>query len=215
VTLKAARIFWGDKAMQKRPALSDDDVFGLMGWVGAALTQWQRVEDAHYLFFLKILGAPKPEVCSVIYFSPPTFESRRVMVDRVAYHMIANKEDKKTWKELHKRLETAASQRGKLAHYALGFEIIKTGPNVTDFKLGLPRLEPSKHNKIAELKGETPDTYHLTSKQVRDYIATFIQLQNDLEHFTKTVPVLQPQQGLGLLSSLWPFLDTEATQSRR
>jgi hypothetical protein len=82
--------------MSKKPA-SDEDLFTLMGWVGAALTQWQQVEDAHYLFFLKILGAPKPEVCSVIYFSPPTFESRRVMVDRVAHYTITGKEDKKTW----------------------------------------------------------------------------------------------------------------------
>jgi hypothetical protein len=197
--------------MSKKPA-SDEDLFTLMGWVGAALTQWQQVEDAHYLFFLKILGAPRPEVCSVIYFSPPTFESRRVMVDRVAHYTITGKEDKKAWKELHKRLETSASQRGKLAHYGLGFEVVKTGPNITDFKLGRPRLEPSKHNKIAELKGETPDTHHLTSKEVRGYIATFIQLKDDLEDFTKKVTVLQPQQGLGLLSSLWPFLGTEATQ---
>jgi hypothetical protein len=197
--------------MSKKPA-SDDDLFNLMGWVGAALTQWQQVEDAHYLFFLKLLGSPKPEVCSVIYFSPPTFESRRVMVDRVAHYTITGKEDKKSWKELHKRLETSASQRGKLAHYGLGFEVVQTGPNLIDFKLGRPRLEPSKHNKIAELKGQTLDTHHLTSREVREYIVTFIRLKNDLENFTKKVAVLQPQQGLGLLSGLFPFLGTEETQ---
>jgi hypothetical protein len=183
-----------------------------MGFVGAALTQWQQVEDAHYLFFLKILGAPKPEVCSVIYFSPPTFESRRVMVDRVAQVTITNQADKKIWKKLNKRLEKAASHRGKLAHYGLGFEIIQTGPNATDFKLGDPLLKPSMHNKIAALKGEKPDTHRVTSQEVRGYIVDFIQLKDDLENFTKKVAAPQPQQGLGLLSALLPFLGTEETQ---
>jgi hypothetical protein len=191
---------------------SRSDLSFLMGFVGAALTQWQQVEDAHYLFFLKILGAPKPEVCSVIYFSPPTFESRRVMVDRVAQLTITGEDDKKIWKKLNQRLDKAASHRGKLADYGLGFEIIKTGPNATDFKLGYPRLEPSRHNKIAELKGEKPETRHLTSKEVRGYIIEFIELGDDLENFTKKIANPRPQQGLGLLSGLLPFLGTEETQ---
>ena len=141
------------KEPSENPKREGGDLFDLYGWMGAALTEWQRVEDAHYLFFLKILGAPKPEVCSVVYFSPPTFESRRVMVDRVAHYTIGEADHKKEWKKLNKRLEKCASQRGKLAHYGLGFEIIKTGPRWHDFEIGAPRLEPSKHNKIAALKG--------------------------------------------------------------
>jgi hypothetical protein len=187
------------------------DLSYLMGFVGAALSQWQQVEDAHYLFFLKILGAPKPEVCSVIYFSPPTFESRRVMVDRVAQVTLTDREDKKAWTQLTKRLGKGASHRGKLAHYGLGFEIIKTGPNPTDFELGDPRLEPSKHNKIAELKGEPHDARPITSKEVRGYIVEFIGLKDDLENFAKKIANPRPQQGLGLLSGLLPFLGTEET----
>jgi hypothetical protein len=70
------------------------------------------------------------------------------MVDRVAHYTITVKEDKKTWKELHKRLETSASQRGKLADYGLGFEIVKTGPNITDVKLGRPRLSLGRRDNV-------------------------------------------------------------------
>jgi hypothetical protein len=130
------------KEPSEKPKQEGNDLFDLFGWMGAALTEWQRVEDAHYLFFLKILGAPKPEVCSVIYFSPPTFESRRVMVDRVAHYTLTEVEHKKEWKKLNKRLETCASQRGKLAHYGLGFEIVKTGPHFHDFEIGAPLTLP-------------------------------------------------------------------------
>jgi hypothetical protein len=191
---------------------SRSDLSFLLGFVGAALTEWQQVEDAHYLIFLKILGAPKPQVCSVIYFTPPTFESRRVMVDRVAQVTITDEDEKKLRTKLNQRLDKAASHRGTLAHYGLGFEIIKTGPNATDFKLGEPRLEPSRHNKIAELKGEKLENRHLTSKEVQRCIIEFFTLKDDLENFTKRIENPRPQQGLGLLSNLLPFLGTKETE---
>src|SRR5438309_6132274 len=113
------------KEPSENPKREGGDLFDLYGWMGAALTEWQRVEDAHYLFFLKILGAPKEEVCSVLYFSPPSFESRRVMVDRVAQHALENSDHKKDWPKISKRLDAGASHRGRIAHYALDFEIIR------------------------------------------------------------------------------------------
>jgi hypothetical protein len=90
-----------------------DEAKSLYGWMGLALSQWQDVENIHYLLFFKLLDAPTPEICSVIYFGIPTFESRRVMVDRVA-NCCLSKELKTEWTKLDKRLVAGASARGQL-----------------------------------------------------------------------------------------------------
>jgi hypothetical protein len=190
---------------------ADADLGNLFSWIGIAMTQWQEVEDAHYLLFLKLLGAPKPEICSVIYFSPPTFESRRVMVDRVAYYAITDAEHKKEWRELNKRMGDCAHDRGKIAHYRLDFEISIENIDPVKVKLGEPRLAPSSHNMIAALKGHTAEERLVTSTEIRGYIADFMGLKKDVEDFTKRVPFPPQQQGLGLLSNLLPFLGSEET----
>jgi hypothetical protein len=92
------------------------DLRDLCAFMGMGLVSWQKVEDAHYLLFVKLIAAPKQEVCSVLYFSPPSFESRRVMVDRLAQVAISDAKVLKTWSKLNKDLGLQASNRGVLAH---------------------------------------------------------------------------------------------------
>jgi len=76
------------------------DLRDLCAFMGMGLVSWQNVEDAHYLLFAKLIGAPKQEICSVLYFSPPSFESRRVLVDRLAQVGISDDEILRTWSKL-------------------------------------------------------------------------------------------------------------------
>jgi hypothetical protein len=174
----------------------------LYSWVGITITQWQRVEDEHYLLFLKMLGAPNPQIASIIYFSPPTFESRRVMVDRVAQVFLSDAEKKKEWKKLNDRLSGAASNRGQVAHYGLDYEIVSTGESPSDLRLGAPRLRPSKHNKIAEMKGQSHKV--LTSQKLRGYVLEFFRLEQDVNRFCNSLDLPPPRQGLDFLSALLP-----------
>jgi hypothetical protein len=48
------------------------DLRDLCAFMGMGLVSWQKAEDAHYLLFVKLVAAPKQEVCSVLYFSPPS-----------------------------------------------------------------------------------------------------------------------------------------------
>jgi hypothetical protein len=181
----------------------------LCAWMGLTLITWQAVEDAHYLLFFKLLGTPRPEICSVVYFSPPTFESRRVMTDRIAQITILEGDQKKEWKELNKKLEAAAAQRGKIAHYALDFEIKITGPGPDDFERGEPRLSRSKYNRITKSKAD--EEHHVTVAELRTYTDNFDALAKALDNFTEQVKVFLPQQGLNLLLGLSPFLGKEST----
>jgi hypothetical protein len=192
-----------DKAQARRDATRE-----LLTLMGLTLVTWQRIEDAHYLFFLKMLGAPKEEICSVLYFSPPSFESRRVMVDRVAHYFLEDKVHRKEWKEINKELETCAAQRGRVSHYGLGFEIIWK-PS-TEFEIGAPRLEPSIHDKVQVLRGRTTQKpeHRVTKEEMMAYMKHFEEIEERLINITKAVSLPVPQLGANFLQVLQPFLET-------
>jgi hypothetical protein len=179
--------------------------------MGMGLVSWQKVEDAHYLLFVKLVAAPKQEVCSVLYFSPPSFESRRVLVDRLAQVVISDAEVLKTWSKLNKDLGSQASNRGILAHCGLDYEIIYNTPAPSlDFKLGTPRLGQSRHNQIASLLGKKANKQPLATRDIRKFITGFIEIEERLTKFTQSVQLPPPQQGANLLQGLLPFLSSQA-----
>ena len=132
----------------------------LVGFVGLVIVTWQQVEEAHYLLFAKLVGVPSDDIASILYFSPPTFESRRVLVDRIAQCTLENKAHKSEWAALNKRLGKGASNRGKIAHYSLYHlsDIRETGDPDSPIEfvsnLEFPLLTPSIFNRVAALKGE-------------------------------------------------------------
>ena len=176
--------------------------------MGLSLITWQAVENAHYLFFFKMLDTPHPEICSIVYFSPPSFESRRVMTNRIAQIALSDGDQKKEWKELNKRLADAAEQRGTIAHYALDFEIKITGSGPDDFERGHARLSRSKYNRIARLKADESE-HHVTVAELLSYIDTFDGLTKALEDFTERAKILPPPQGLDRALGLLHHLPSE------
>jgi hypothetical protein len=178
--------------------------------MGMGLATWQRVEDCHYLLFEKLLNGPSQQVCSLLYFSPPSFESRRVMVDRIAQVVIKGEEINRTWKKLNKDLGTEAAKRGKLAHYGLNYEIIYNTPEPSlDFKLGAARLAPSRYNQIAELLGNKTAKEPLTIHEISDFITGFIAIGKRLEDFIDVVQVTS-QQPISYAQGLLQFLPSQA-----
>jgi hypothetical protein len=187
------------------------DLRDLCAFLGMALVTWQKVEDTHYLLFVKLIGAPKKEVCSILYFSPPSFESRRVLVDRLAQTIITDPKILKTWRKLNKDLDTEGSNRGKLAHYGLDYEVVFNTPEPsTDFKLGFPKLAPSRHNQIASLVGKKKTKEPLTTKEVRNLITNFIEIEGRLNEFIQSFHLPEPQQGANLLQGLAPYFSSLA-----
>jgi hypothetical protein len=179
--------------------------------MGMGLVSWQKVEDTHYLLFVKLIGAPKQEVCSILYFSPPSFESRRVLVDRLVQVVITDAEILKTWSKLNKDLGSHASNRGSLAHYGLDYEIIHSTPEPSlNFKIGAPRLAQSRHNQIASLLGKKSNKQPLTIRDVRKFITGFVEIEEHLKEFTQSFQLPAPQQGLGLLQGLAPYFSSLA-----
>lgn len=127
------------------PEREHNDYLHFMGYMGVALTSWADVEEAHFLAFRKMMGSTKKEICSIIYFSIPSFEAKRVLVDRVATYYLAD-EFKKGWSKLDRELQQASAQRGMLAHYGLDFEILAKTENEDgslSIEFGRPRLRPS------------------------------------------------------------------------
>jgi hypothetical protein len=183
-----------------------DEASTLYGWMGLALSLWQDVENIHYLLFFKLLDAPKPEICSVIYFGVPTFESRRVMVDRVAQYGLAD-EFKKEWDSLNKRLVAGASARGAIAHYRLSYEIIIESEDPFKVGFGPARLVPAKYNRLAFGK-KGP----LLLSDLKQHTKDFIALKGNLSEFVRKVPFHPSRQSPNFLSALAPSFASEMSE---
>jgi hypothetical protein len=185
-----------------------DEFQELCRHMGMTLAIWQRLEDEHFLLFVKLLGSPKREICSAIYHGIPSFEGRRMMVDRVASFSSLTADQRTEWERIHKALEVASTDRNKIAHYSVDYEILERTTNEDGsmtFDLGSPHLRPSQHNI---LKVGSPDKpgYKLTPVEMKNYMDQFIQLAETLKTLSNLISVHPPQQGLGLGSGLLPYL---------
>jgi len=105
--------------------------------------------------------------------------------------------------QTNKDLGVAASNRGSLAHYGLQYEIIYNTPEPSmDFKFGAPRLGQSRHNQIASLLGKQANKQPLTTRDVRNFITGFVEVERRLTEFTQSLQLPSPQQGVGLLQAI-------------
>jgi hypothetical protein len=153
-----------------------DELVSLYTCIGLALTGWQKVEEAHYLLFVKLLEPSKAEICSAIYFQFTSFSSRCNMIDKIVQLAIEDEDLKQQWSELSKRSKTEAAERNKIAHYDLHFDISdRLGPD--DFDKAFPRLQPSKHKGKKDCQ--------LIAYDVYTRIWTFRDLSHDIQKFTE------------------------------
>ncbi|WP_340667914.1 hypothetical protein [Bradyrhizobium ottawaense] len=190
--------------MPDDPDQSTKDYMHFMAYMGAALTSWADVEEAHFLAFRKMMGLTKKELCSIVYFSIPSFEGKRVLVDRIAAYYLAD-DFKSEWSKLDRELQSASSQRGMLAHYGLDFELLD---QTTDedgslkFKFGAPRLRPSSYNEVFVIQGKTGDKHTLTMDKIRNCAERFQELSKRMADFTHRMQ--EAQHHVGFAQALFP-----------
>jgi hypothetical protein len=158
--------------------------------IGLTFLNWQKVEHAHYLLFNKMAQVSDEDTCSVLYYSPPSFESRRTLVTRIAGCYLSDDWNKK-YTKLNGRLEKASTERNYVAHYSLNPEVIFEGEGSSQtYQIGPPRLTPIKHNKVDALKGRTAEneTHVVTVAKMYQYCKTFSVLADDLKEFILAIP---------------------------
>jgi hypothetical protein len=210
-----------DFCTMSQPAERREEFQKLSEAIGFAMIAWQTVEVAHFKLFLKMLGAPQKEICSVVYFSIESFDSRHKMIGRVAHYFLQGDHYDKhriTWAGtdggLYKKIKDANENRNKVAHYDLYFDIrISEKPDGgQDYILGLPRLAPNPQNLVSHLLGRTADApgHKLSPEEIKAYASTFQALGTEIDDFQKNLTLPPPQQGLGLLGLLAPPLDLTA-----
>jgi hypothetical protein len=166
-----------------------------LAFIGLGLTSWTIVEEQHFLLFRKMLSSISKEICSVLYFSPPSFESRRVLVDRVA-QLHLPESLLKEWNALNDDLADGASQRGRLAHYGLDFEVTKEEKHEdgsVSFEFGEVRLRPSSHNHVNILQKKTGEKHTVTTQKLRDYMESFKALEARLKEFSLKMTPAPPK----------------------
>lgn len=195
--------------------------------MGLTLAIWQRLEDEHFRLFVKILGAPQQEICSIVYHSTESFESRRVMVDRVArvfFKTLAKPKARRRangeWNEIHQLLKDASEDRNKIAHYSVEYTPIRKidRDGGTTLELGSPRLQPSPHNVVSKLLGRTPDKpeHTLSPKELMAFSKRFNALSERIVKLNRDLPLPQPRLGEHLLQSFGLHvgpIDESLTQS--
>jgi hypothetical protein len=164
----------------------------LITCMGLGLITWERVEDEHYGLFSKLLNYPNESMCSVLYHSPPSFESRRTLVDRAMEASIMPTEFRATWKKINKRLSNGSEHRGQLAHFGLGFEVEFLDKNEPlSYRLLEPHLRPSLKNQLKSKQGkgyENPK-FRITTATIAEYVSEFTKLAADIAEFRRTLIV--------------------------
>jgi hypothetical protein len=187
-----------------RPTPEKNQYMSFLAYMGLALTSWTKVEDTHFEFFKTMLPGVNAKICSVLYHSPPTFESRRVLVDRVA-ELYLDKKFKKRWTKLNIELGECASHRGQLAHYGINFEI--TFPDgeeqsLDNFIVAAVRLRPSEHDHVKVMQGKTGEKHTVTMAKIGVFVRRFDALKSDLGKFTLEAHGPPPPPYVGFLSGL-------------
>jgi hypothetical protein len=186
--------------------------------IGFAMMTWQDIEAAHFRLFLKMLGAPKKEVCSAIYYSVESFDARHKMVGRMAHYFMqadSYAPHRAVWSGvdggLSKKVKDANENRNKLAHYGMDFDVIgqterPDGSRVVE--LSNPRLQPYYENQVSRLLGRTPDRpeHNLSAKEISGYASLFQRVGAEIDDFQKSLTLPPPHQGIGLLAGLLPYL---------
>jgi hypothetical protein len=168
--------------------------------MGFTLASWQRVEEAHFTFFQKMLGGPSAEVCSVIYHGTPSFEGRRVLVDRVAIFFKMPDDARTEWIAIHKAIEPAAANRNKIAHYVVDSDVLgqeEHDDGSITFTISPHRLRPSKVNIVDRLKGRTPEKpgHNVSRNELFEYMKDFQNLTARINALTRKLfpPQQQPE----------------------
>jgi hypothetical protein len=182
--------------------------------MGLTLAVWQRLEETHFRVFLRTSGLPR-DICSMIYHGIPSFEGRRVMVDRVMQcdSVALAEELKSEWSAINAKLETASTNRNKIAHYVIDYEFLSSTDEPdggVSVRFGNPHLRPSPVNQVEVLRGRTPDKkgHKLTPDELRQYIVEFNALIDRLQKLAFALPY-PPTYPIAYGEGLRPFLEME------
>src|ERR1043166_3241180 len=179
------------------PFLGDEDYNDLCMRMGFALAVWQHVEEAHFQLYLHLLRYPSVDVASVAYFAVESFAARKNTVNwMVHYFLKDSKLDNDTkinkeWNDINKELKDLNENRNKIAHYSIEFD-----SDLTEHPYGSAtvwfsdaRLQPSRHNKVSEIVGRTPDreAHNISADALDSYIRAFGDLTRRIQNFTNVL----------------------------
>ena len=189
--------------------------------MAAALVQWEHVEDELFLLLQKLLNYPNETICSVIFHGPPSFEGRRVLVNRIVDASMMPKDARTKWKKLSERIASASKKRGQVAHFGLGFEVEFIGPREEmKYRLINPHLRPSLKNRLKSLQGSGYESSksRVTALKIAQYSQEFGAVRTEIDNFRKTLIVarlprakrprseIPPRSMSKLLAILYPQL---------
>jgi hypothetical protein len=177
-----------------------EQVKELLLCMGLGLVGWEHVEDEHYLLFRKLLNYPMESVSSALYHGSPSFESKRVLLDRVMVASIVPTAFQTEWRKVIKELADASDHRGQIAHFGLGFEVEYLGDRDSqelNYKLVSPHLRPSMENKLksSRNKGHENPKYRVAAAQLSAYVQEFTSMAGRVREFRKTLIVAKMPPG--------------------
>ena len=185
--------------------------------MGLAMHLWAGVEDALFLLFSSILRSPSETMDSIVFYSCPSFESKRVLTDRLSQKVLTS-EDHKRWESINKRLIDESSFRGKIAHYGIDHEVQNNNAILAallkdkappDPILGPPHLRRSKKNKISVGKKGQLTT---DSKDILKHCNSFSLLSDDIKSLSQSVKLSHIHLSPTPANSLSSFLHYPGTQ---
>jgi hypothetical protein len=148
-------------------------------WLGVTLLSSQKIEQAHYGLFEKILGVPR-NIGSTIYFHLPSFGGRCDLLNKLIKKKLD--EDRiNEWDEISKRIRVASQERNKMAHYRMSVGFVDEHlENIDDWKL-MVRMEQAYHKE----KQKVPS--RLSIADIFNHNKRYEKLSKDINMFREAL----------------------------
>jgi hypothetical protein len=192
----------------------------LVRGIGLAIHEWAQVEDSMFSLFHNLLRSSNEEISSIVFYSCPSFESKRVLMDRLA-SVGLSAEDNATWTVICKKLTDEGEFRGRIAHYGIETKIsnlravldAEQRGETLEMEFHEPILRRTPKNKIPIGKKvrNKPLISRTTISDVFAHIELSRKLREEIDDFTKAIAPKYPNpllQGLTLGRSIWQPRET-------
>jgi hypothetical protein len=181
--------------------------------MGLALHLWAQIEENLFHLFSRLLRSPSPDIDSVVFYSCPSFESKRTLTDRLAQIVLENDDDKETWSSLRTRLDSGGSFRGTIAHFSVSFDIYNFNEIALNIinertkatpQTGAPYLRRSTKNKIPLSKKSKHKTLSTRTeiRHIKDHCVQFESLRDDVSAFATRLETKLPHPQVTILNTL-------------
>lgn len=147
--------------------MTEEDRFHLQH--SKTIQAWLRIETELYLLYYLLMKGANAHLVSATFNNIQSLDAKLVLLKSCFTLVLPEKsDDMKTWKKLHKSVQTLNKKRNKVVHEPISIMVEKNLRTIS--------ISPSLFNSLAIVKGQTTNKQVVVSK---DYSPSNAKLLED------------------------------------